>query len=356
MSGSSRRPTLSTVAQRCGYSVNTVSRALRGDSRLPQSTIQKIREAADEVGYIPNRLAASLRSSESHVVAIIIEDIENPHYSHLMARIELELQARGYNVIILCNNRSLTTEKELAALAVSYSVSGVLLFPQDSVGTADGNSSAVQLLQTNHIPVVIVDRAIQQQDIDCVRVDDEAGGYLAGKTLAQLGHQKYLYLAGPQNNTSQPLRQEGFLRAVDEFVSSDQKSVRIIENTISCQALHEGRITRLLTPLNYSALVCFNDEVAYDCMQALQEEGYQIPQDLSICGFDSIGSDIRFLPRLSSIAHAKGYSIAEYAVKALMNRIEHPAAARQDIVLPVSYYDGGTCAGPVRLHRRPSDV
>ena len=129
MSGSSRRPTLSTVAQRCGYSVNTVSRALRGDSRLPQSTIQKIREAADEVGYIPNRLAASLRSSESHVVAIIIEDIENPHYSHLMARIELELQARGYNVIILCNNRSLTTEKELAALAVSYSVSGVLLFP-----------------------------------------------------------------------------------------------------------------------------------------------------------------------------------------------------------------------------------
>ena len=61
MSGSSRRPTLSTVAQRCGYSVNTVSRALRGDSRLPQSTIQKIREAADEVGYIPNRLASSLR-------------------------------------------------------------------------------------------------------------------------------------------------------------------------------------------------------------------------------------------------------------------------------------------------------
>ena len=67
-------------------------------------------------------------------------------------------------------------------------------------------------------------------------------------------------------------------------------------------------------------------------------------------------NDIRFLPRLSSIAHTKGYSIAEYAVKALMNRIEHPAATRQDIVLPVSYYDGGTCAGPVRLHRRPSDV
>ena len=346
MSGSSRRPTLSTVAQRCGYSVNTVSRALRGDSRLPQSTIQKIREAADEVGYIPNRLASSLRSSESHVVAIIIEDIENPHYSHLMARIELELQARGYNVIILCNNRSLTTEKELAALAVSYSVSGVLLFPQDSVGTADGNSSAVQLLQANHIPVVIVDRAIQQQDIDCVRVDDEAGGYLAGKTLAQLGHQKYLYLAGPQNNTSQPLRQKGFLRAVNDLVSPRQKSVRIIESTVSRQALHEGQILRLLTPLNYSALVCFNDEVAYDCMHALLEAGFRIPQDLSICGFDSIGSDIRFLQRLSSIAHAKGFSIAENAVKTLMRRIERPSADPQDIVLPVSYYDGGTCAKP----------
>ena len=58
----------------------------------------------------------------------------------------------------------------------------------------------------------------------------------------------------------------------------------------------------------------------------------------------------------AKLKEQEGYSIAEYAVKALMNRIEHPAAARQDIVLPVSYYDGGTCAGPVRLHRRPSDV
>ena len=258
-------------------------------------------------------------------------------------------------MIILCNNRSLTTEKELAALAVSYSVSGVLLFPQDSVGTADGNTSAVQLLQANHIPVVIVDRAIQQQDIDCVRVDDEAGGYLAGKTLAQLGHQKYLYLAGPQNNTSQPLRQKGFLRAVDEFVSSDQKSVRIIENTVSCQALHEGRITRLLTPLNYSALVCFNDEVAYDCMQALQEEGYQIPQDLSICGFDSIGSDIRFLPRLSSIAHAKGYSIAEYAVKALMNRIARILFCQCHTMMAEPAQDQSDCIVVLRAYKKEDD-
>lgn len=351
-----KRPTLSTVAQRCGYSVNTVSRALRGDPKLPQATVQKIKAAADETGYIPNRLASSLRSHESHVVAIIIEDIENPHYSHLMARIEQELQIRGYNVIILCNNKSLASEKELAALAVSYSVSGVLLFPQDSVKTANEGSSAVQLLQANHIPVVIVDRSIRQQDIDCVRVDDEAGGYLAGKVLSQLGHRHFLFLAGPRNNTSQPLRQKGFLQAVSDYCPATNRSVRITEENDCFAAIRSGQLARLLTPRDYSALVCFNDEVAYYCMQALQDEGYRIPQDVSLCGFDSIGSDIRFLPRLSSIAHTKGYSIAEYAVKALMNRIEHPAATRQDIVLPVSYYDGGTCAEPVRLHRHPSGV
>ena len=346
MLNQNKRPTLSSVAQRCGYSVNTVSRSLRGDSKLPKSTIRKIRETADEVGYIPNRLASSLRSNKSHVVAIIIEDIENPHYSHLMARIDLELQARGYTVIILCNNMSLSSEKELAALAVSYSVSGVLLFPQDNQGTADRSSSAVQLLQANHIPVVIVDRSIQQQDIDCVRLDDEAGGYLAGKVMAQLGHRQFLYLAGPQNNGSQSLRQKGFLKAVREYCPAADRSVKIIEDSESAAAIRSGQLDRLLMPLTYTALICFNDEIAYYCMQTLQEVGCRIPQDLSLCGFDSIGSDIRFLPKLSSIAHAKGFSIAENAVKALMRRIERPSADPQDIILPVSYFDGGTCARP----------
>ena len=348
MTTRSKRPTLSTVAEKCGYSVNTVSRALRGDDRLPEATIQKIRQAADEVGYIPNVLASSLRSSDTHTIAIIIEDIENPHYSHLMSRIDLELRARGYSGIILCNNKSLTSEHQLAALSISYNVDGVLLFPQTSSNSSSGSLSAVRLLQRNHIPYVLVDRSILMHDTDCVRVDDEEGGYLAGKILSEMGHRKFLYIMGPENNSSQILRQKGLLRAIDEYCGSgtSNKNIRFMNESVYLTAQEQGNLYYLLTPLDYTALVCFNDECAYYCMQALQVNGCRIPEDVSLIGFDSIATDSRFLPKLSSIAHKRGHSLAKVTVEAIMKRIKNPAGDYGNVILPVDYYDGGTCGRP----------
>ena len=76
----SSRVTLKDVANECGYTANTVSRAMRNDPHLPPATRQLIRETAERLGYIPNKMASSLRSGKSHVVAVIVNDLHNQHF------------------------------------------------------------------------------------------------------------------------------------------------------------------------------------------------------------------------------------------------------------------------------------
>ena len=90
------RTTLKDIANACGYSVNTVSRALRGDERLSEATRSLIRETAGRMGYIPNTMASSLRSGRSHMIAVIVNDLHNQHYCDLINRMDRELRARNY--------------------------------------------------------------------------------------------------------------------------------------------------------------------------------------------------------------------------------------------------------------------
>ena len=89
------RVTLKVIAEHCGYSVNTVSRALRGGEKLPARTVEKIRNTAQELGYIRNNFAAGLRSGRSNIIAIIVDDILNHHYSLLISQMDRLLKELG---------------------------------------------------------------------------------------------------------------------------------------------------------------------------------------------------------------------------------------------------------------------
>ena len=202
------RVTLKDVANECGYTANTVSRAMRNDPHLPPDTIKMIRETADRLGYIPNKIASSLRSGKSHIVAVIVNDLHNQHFCQMLGKMDAELQSAGYSLLILCMQLDETLAKQLINTAISLSVDGILYFPHMR------SQTQIESMQTNHMPFVLLDRRIQDVTTDCVRCDDENGGYLAGMHLAKLGHKRYLYLSGLDLSSSQIDRLAGFRRAM----------------------------------------------------------------------------------------------------------------------------------------------
>ena len=336
------RITLKDVAQKCGYSINTVSRALRGDEHLPPETKERIQSAAMEVGYIKNTLASSLRSGKSHVIAIIIEELQNQHYSALLNLLSRYLAQQGYRVMILTNRRDTLEDASCAPelpLAVSYAIShgvdGVFFFPERT------DTAAAMALYANNIPLVLIDREIEGMDLSIVRVDDYGGGRLAAKLFLERCHQKILYLCGPQENGSQPLRERGFL---DELLESgfSEKEVRRIPHPLLMRAIEENTLEDLLLPVNYSAVFSFNDQLAYYLMGCLHENGYQVPEDVSVLGFDNIRASFPYMPALSTIGIEHQNDLALQAVSLMLERIENPEMPTKKVILPVRYVEGGT--------------
>lgn len=122
------RITLKDVAEACSYTVNTVSRALRDDPRLPPATRTKIRQTAVTMGYIRNSLASTLRSGKSGNVAVIVNDIHNLHFCNMLSKMDVELRRAGYNMMVLCMQLDESLAEQMIHSAISQSVDGILFF------------------------------------------------------------------------------------------------------------------------------------------------------------------------------------------------------------------------------------
>ena len=334
------RITLRDVAGACGYTVNTVSRALRGDPRLPESTRAKIREVAVRMGYIRNSLASTLRSGRSGNIAVIVNDVHNLHFCNMLTVMDSELRQAGYNIMVLCMGLNEELGEHLIRSAISQSVDGILYFPYMN------NRSHIEIMQKNNMPFVLLDRRIQDIVTDNVRCDDRQGGFLAGVHLAGLGHKKYLFMSGENRSSSQIDRLEGFMQAMREY-GIPESNIRVVPGEKVEAALADSTLRELLFPLDYTALVSFRDEVSYPVMLELADMGLEIPKDISIVSFDHLRGDIPYLPKLTSI-FSEGQSVASNGVRLLLNRIEHPDLPPQVIVLPVRLFDEGTAAPPAK--------
>lgn len=345
---SKTRVTLKDIALKCGYSVNTVSRALRSDTGLPEDTIRKIKNTAREIGYIRNNLASSLRSGKSNVIAIVIEDLQNQHYSWLLNKLSLLLSENGYQVMILMtrpesNSGNMQQAEEnilqVVSYAISNSVDGVLCFPPK------GCAPAVSALHKNRIPLVLIDREIDGICTDIVRIDDYAGGRLAGELLYSLGHRKLAYVAGPKNNGSQILREKGFLECLSEKGIKNDEVLKLPHRAVM-QSIEQQSLDELLFPVDYTAIFSFNDQMAYYVINSLRENGIRVPEDVSILGFDNIFSRFPYMMQISTIAEDDGPHMAEEAVRLLLERIADPALPPRSVILPPFFFDGGTTVPP----------
>ena len=326
----SNRITLKDIAIACGYSANTVSRALRDDRRLSDATRSLIRETADRMGYIPNTMASSLRSGRSRMIAVIVNDLHNQHYCDLINRMDRELRAQGYTLMILCMQLEDELAEKLIHTAISLSVDGILYFP------SFGQRHYIEYMTANRMPFVLLDRRVSELDADTVRCDDELGGYLAGQHLARLGHRHFLFLSGVDLSSSQIDRLNGFRSAMREY-EIPENAVRVIPGRRVEDALAQNRLADLIFPASYTAIVSFRDEVAYPVINALRAHGLSIPKDVSLISFDNLCAENPALPPVTSIYSAQE-NIAELGVRMLLERIEDPALPPRNVVLPVRVF------------------
>ncbi len=323
--------TMRDVAIRSGVSVSTVSRVMTGAVPVDPVTADRVREAITDLGYRPNLVARSLRRQATQTIGLLVPDNSNPFFAEVARAIEDAGFAEGYSVV-LCNSdlSPLKQETYIDAL-LAKRVDGLILASSGLIPTDDGQDAVEGILAAG-APCVVVDRGLGEMPVDQVLVDNDRGGYLAGRHLLELGHRRIACLAGPSELTPSAGRFVGFSRALAEAGLSIEPH---------CLVRGDGRPdggaaaigTLLAQGIDVSAIFAFNDQMATGAIGALQRAGLRVPHDISIVGFDDIPLAAAIYPALTTIAQPVA-ELGKLGVRLLLDRIARRDAPYQRVLLP----------------------
>lgn len=306
--------TLKDIAQKTGYSINTVSRALKDKEDISKETKRIIQHAAREMGYIPNNIASGLRSGLSKTIAVILGDISNPYFSILAKHIEIVAREYGYTIFVLNTNEQYELEEQAVYTAISKGVDGIILFPSQK------KDDDIKFLKKSGTPFVIVGRYFKEwQNTDYLVANDVKGGYIAAEYLIKKNKVPILLLEGPSYLSSSKEREEGYRHAIaDNGIEFDPNLIK----RISILAGHSyAAMKRIVSQgLNFKGIFAFSDVIAWEAIYALEEMGIKVPDDVGIVGYDNIQSQLFFPWPLTTVNISKS-KMAHKAVDILMERI-----------------------------------
>ncbi len=303
-----QRVTMRDIAQKTGYSVNTVSKALRDMPDLSGQTKEHIQTVAREMGYVTNDMASALRSGYSNVLALIISDISNPFFGILCKEVEQQAAKYNYTVIVFNTEEDAQREERAIRTALSKNVDGVLLTP--SQHSTDG----ITLLQDMGKPCVLIGRYFSDVEADAVLFDDENGGFLAGKHLLDCGCRNILMLNAPDVSSARD-REKGFLRAMEQAPDVRHRIVTLESALGGVEAVLSGEYRRE----KFDAVFAYSDLLGMEVASVLEDLGIGT-DSVAIVGFDDIQSRLPFTPGLTSVSVGKA-AFGEALVTLLMKRI-----------------------------------
>ena len=280
------------IATQAGVSIATVSHAFRNPGRVSDETRKRVLEAAEEIGYMPNKLAASLRTSRSGNIVAIIPDVADSHNAKIIRAIEMVAHSRGYSVLLGDTQGSEQREREFAAMVQSMQADGIILMSH-RLPFENG---------TEQLPPIVSGCEMSgHENIPGVAIDDVQAAMDATNHLIAYGHRNIAVITGDMNTTSSRDRLEGFRGALSQSGLECNEDL-IVYGEYSLQSGEVAAESLLLKKNRPTAIFCFSDDIALGCMYTLRQHGFAVPDDISVMGFDNIPVAKYMSPPLTTIS------------------------------------------------------
>jgi LacI family transcriptional regulator len=321
-----RQPNLKDVANAAGVHVATASRALNEhtSSMVSPDTVDRVREAAEALGYRVNRVARGLKMRRSFTVGMLIPDITNPFFPPMVRGAEDGLAEAGFTLVLADTDNDEEKDRKAQTVLLERQVDGMLL------GTARRRDPLVEELIKAAVPFVLVNRTIDRGGVAAVIPDDHAGMVLAVDHLHELGHRRIGHVAGPSQTSTGSRRAAGFLAAVRSFGLQPLPPVEVTSFTEEAGRIAALELLSLVE--RPSAVVAANDLVALGVLDAAGALGLSCPRDFSLVGFNDMPFVDRLSPPLTTV-RIDEYEIGLRASRLLLSLIEDPQAKPETIMI-----------------------
>lgn len=335
------RATIKDVAKKVGLSPTTVSLVINNKpNRISSEAKQAVFQAVKELSYRPNHIAVSMVTKETNTIGLILPDISNLYFSELARVIEEQCYEHGYNVLYGNTRDSANRDFEYLNIFLDRNVDGIIMILSNSFDEANMQRFH-NTIADNSVPIITLDRTINDKNIRSVTLDQKLGGYLATKHLINLGHKLIGCISGPTNVQSASDRLSGYRQALEESNLTFHQSL-VCEGDFHVES--GAKALACLLGQNVSAIFASNDMMAIGAYKEAHRYGLKIPQDLSIVGFDDIFLAEYLDPPLTTISQPIN-QIGKEAVRQMLLLINDKAsAAISDAVFKPILKARGSCA------------
>jgi LacI family transcriptional regulator len=307
--------TIYDLAKILALSPATVSRALNDHPAINVKTKTLIAEKAAELGYRSNTFASHLRTRKTNTLGVIVPRLNSNFMSTVLAGMEEVANNVGYNLLISQSLESEVKERANAKTMFNSRVDGLLV----SVAYDTDSFEHFSAFINRNIPVLFFDRILPHIQCGAVVIDNEQAGYNATRHLLDEGCRRIMHVTGDLRRNVYADRFAGFKRALSEAgIPADDTF--IMSTDLSQEAGRDvaERVDQM--DVKPDALFIVNDLCAVICMQALQEKGYKIPQDIAVVGFNNDPVSQVITPQLTTVFYP-GYQMGKTAMTTIIGQL-----------------------------------
>ena len=300
------------VAKLAGVSQSAVSRVFTKGASASAVTIQKVKKAADKLGYRPNVLARAMITGKSHIIGLVVAYLDNQFYPEALERLSNALQAKGYHILIFTAPNSIDNIESVVGDLMDYQVDGII------AASVSMSSSLAALCTKAGIPVVLFNRGQPGSGLSAVTSANVKGGYRATQSLIDAGHSRIAHIAGWNGSLTGTDRQQGFENAI---ANAQLLPFAIVDGMYDRDIAADAARRLMSSTTRPDAIFVGNDHMAFAVIDTIRFLGFTIPNDVSIIGYDDVPLAAWAAYDLTTVRQPVNRMV-EAAVTTLLNQIE----------------------------------
>lgn len=327
--------TIKDIAKETGLGIATISSYLNGGNVREKNRV-KIEAAIRKHGFVVNEMARSLKTNRSMTIGIIVPELKSNFFANIISEAEDILRHHGYSTLVCDCRTNSDRERDAVDFMMRKRVDGILNAPVNSTG-----AHLKPFLDAGKA-VVLIDRKIDRLSCDSVTVDNIDAMRKAVSCLAEKGHRNIGYIGGPQSVYTSVQRAAGYRTAMLEN-GLEVEDRLIVEGNFTIQGGSDAITALVKNNPDMTAVIATNDEMTIGCMIAINEMEINVPEDLSIIGFDHLDFSRACSPRITIISQPS-LEIARCASELLLRRLSGDSGAREDIRLSTFITNGKSIA------------
>lgn len=326
--------TIKDVAKLAEVSISTVSRVINNSKPVSSEVKQRVIEAIDELGYIPNEVARSLVTKKSNLIGVVVTDIGNSYIAQMIRGIEEVARMYNYDILLSSSYNELERELKYAQILKNKQAEGIIMIAEDY------NKETIKTLREFNKPFLYLNRYNKSEEIFTVSLDNKKSIKSMMDYLGNMGHKNIMYLSSDKydENSVEKLKISGY----EEFIAENnlKKNILSLKGYSFDDGYNNGeKIISMARQEGITAIFCSYDEVAIGLLNYCYDNSIEVPEEISVVGYGNIKISSLYRPRLTTVIEPY-YDIGAVAIRKIIKDINGEESIDESTYLPDRIFEG----------------